>query len=118
MRHFIAVFICLSLSTCQQINQLNPPRLDDDTLVNNLFDQNEKHPNTELVSENPPGSGIVVVLQSGPEFTLAPFQETFDNGINGEKLVKETDKTERDTNTVDELSNGYLITVDKPKSFL
>merc|ERR1712179_350056 len=75
----------LGLSVSQN---LNPPRLDDDTDIND-FGSDQQDPDTELVAEQPVGSGHVVVISDEPEFTPK---------LPGDEIVDDKDKELYDEN--------------------
>merc|ERR1711971_1070864 len=94
MRNVLTILLLLTLSSCQE--WASPPSLADDTLVNTILSEKRKsgglsliHQNTELVAEHPPGSGRVIVLQSGPEFTPEYVHKEDANDIARELIEEE-----------------------------
>merc|ERR1719153_976340 len=101
MLHQVTLLLLLYISPSHQVPLIPPPRLDTDIAVNQLLSQNMKkggfillEPNTELVSEHPPGSGRVVVLQTGPEFLTNDTEEVVPNDITRELLVEAIERPE------------------------
>eukprot|EP00092_Neocalanus_flemingeri_P047969 GFUD01054567.1.p1 GENE.GFUD01054567.1~~GFUD01054567.1.p1 ORF type:complete len:132 (+),score=34.04 GFUD01054567.1:35-430(+) len=102
----ILITVFFFLSVCSS-HPYNPPRLDDDTHVNILLSQKAENgglrqldPNTELVAEHPPGSGSVIVLQTGyTEFVPKSTEENREviNAINRE-LIEEVTNIQKDVN--------------------
>merc|ERR1711971_682366 len=94
MRNVLTILLLLTLSSCQE--WASPPSLADDTLVNNILSEKRKsgglsliYQNTELVAEHPPGSGRVIVLQSGSEFSPEYLQKEDANDIARELIELE-----------------------------
>merc|ERR1719350_325506 len=104
MRHVLAILLLLPLSSC--LEWASPPSLADNTLVNTFLSEKRKSAglsqiiqNTELVAEHPPGSGRVIVLESGPEFEPKYLQKEDANDI-ARELLEEHSNTEQNMDIV------------------